>query len=218
VRFLPYFILAVPEMGRNGVGAGRGQFALRSVTAIDPLDGQDQIVLAEGESLVHVPDRLISAERVQQAADGSVPPDRLQLNFITPMRLIDDGQLVKAPDFGVLFKRLLERLDELNQQFAGGGPRAANEVSALQTLANQVRLIDAPTQWIELKSGSSRSGKATWLSGFVGPATYAAPFGVWRALRPWLMWGAIAQVGKDVVKGNGVFEIAGSAEPLTAIR
>lgn len=206
-RFLPYFILAIPEMGRLGVGAGRGQFALKSVTALDPLDGQDQVVLAEGEALVRVPERLITAERIQQAADRCVPPDRLRLTFQTPMRLIDDQRLVKAPDFGVLFKRLLERLDELNVQYNSGASRPASEVQALQTLANQVRLIDADTQWVELQSGSSRSGKVTWLSGFVGRAEYAAPFGVWRALLPWLMWGTIAQVGKDVVKGNGMFEI-----------
>ena len=207
LRFLPYFILAVPEMGCNGIGAGRGRFELRSVTARDPLDGLDQIVLAEGESLVRVPDRLITPDRVQQAADRLTPSERVSLNFLTPMRLIDNERLVKAPDFGVLFKRLLERLDELNQQFGEGERRAAPEVQGLQTLANQVRLIEAQTQWIELQSGSSRSGKSTWLSGFVGSAMYAAPFGVWRAVLPWLLWGSIAQVGKDVVKGNGVFEI-----------
>ncbi|CAG1014449.1 hypothetical protein ANRL4_05216 [Anaerolineae bacterium] len=212
LRFLPYFILAVPEIGRSGVGSGRGQFALRAVSAIDPLDGSDQIVLAEGESLVHVPDRTITAERVQQAADRLVPSDRVSVTFVTPMRLIDEQRLVKAPDFGVLFKRMLERLDELNQQFGGGEPRATQEVQDLQTLANQVRLIEAQTQWIELQSGSSRSGRTTWLSGFVGSAMYAAPFGVWRALLPWLLWGAIAQAGKDVVKGNGVFEVVTSVE------
>ena len=216
-RFLPYFILAVPEMGRNGVGSpindgrrsanSRGQFALRSVTATDPLEGADQIVLAEGESVVRVPDRLITPERVQQAADRIVPPDRLGVNFITPMRLIDEERLVKAPDFGVLFKRLLERLDELNQQFGGGERRTPQEVQGLQTLANQVRLIEAQTQWIELQSGSSRSGRTTWLSGFVGSAVYAATFNAWRALLPWLLWGQVAQAGKDVVKGNGVFEV-----------
>ena len=213
-RYLPYFILAVPEMGRSGVGARRGQFALRSVTALDPLDGHDQIVLAEGESLVRVPDRLITPGRVTPIADRRHPPGqgegqgvRVRLNFMTPMRLIDNGGLVKAPDFGVLFKRLLERLDELNVQYSGGTPRPSADVQALQTLANQVRLIESQTQWIELQSGSRRTRRTTPISGFVGPATYAAARDVWRALLPWLVWGTIAQVGKDVVKGNGVYEI-----------
>ncbi len=206
-RFLPYFILAVPEMGRLGVGAGRGQFALRSVTACDPIEGADQIVLAEGEALVRVPDHLITPDRMQQAADGLTPAERLRLNFRTPLRLIDDGRLIKAPDFGVLFKRLLERLDELNVQYSGGAARPAGEVQALQTLANQVRLIDADTQWLELQSGSRRTGRATPISGFIGSAEYGAPFGVWRALLPWLLWGTVAQVGKDVVKGNGVYRL-----------
>lgn len=207
LRFLPYFILAVPEMGRNGVGPGRGQFAVRSVTAVDPLEHRDQVVLAEGETLVRVPDRLITPERVQQAADRRVPADRLQLTFHTPVRLIQDRQLVKSPDFGVLFQRLLERLDELNQQYSGGSGRPAAEVQVLQALAHQVRLVEPHTDWIELKSGSTRSGKVTWLSGFVGTAEYTAPPAVWRELLPWLLWGQVTQVGKDVVKGNGVYEI-----------
>jgi hypothetical protein len=41
---------------------------------------------------------------------------------------------------------------------------------------------------------------------------YAATFNVWRALLPWLLWGAVAQVGKDVVKGNGVYDIVIASE------
>lgn len=75
LRFLPYFILAVPEMGRIGVGAGRGKFALKQVSAVDPLiadplqgTGERQCLLAEGDSLVHTPTLAITHERIQQAA------------------------------------------------------------------------------------------------------------------------------------------------------
>jgi hypothetical protein len=125
------------------------------------------------------------------------------------MRLIQDKRLVKSPDFSVLFQRLLERLDELNQQYGSGSGRPAAEVQRLQTLANQVQLVEAHTDWIELKSGSTRSGKVTWLSGFVGMAEYTAHGAVWGELLPWLLWGTITQAGKDAVKGNGVFEING---------
>ncbi len=206
LRFLPYWILAVPEMGRAGVGAGRGQFALRQVWAADPLGGQSESVLAEGDTLVHTPTLTVTNARVSAAAllAGS---GRLSLNFLTPTRLIEDGQLLKAPDFGVFFARLLKRLDELNEQFADGERRPLDEVISLHALADRVRLIETQTRWVEVWSGSSRTGNETPLSGFVGLSTYSAPPEAWASLLPWLIWGQGTQVGKDVVKGNGWYEI-----------
>jgi hypothetical protein len=212
LRFLPYFILAVPEMGRIGVGAGRGKFALKQVWAADPLTGERQCLLAEGESLVHTPTLAITHERIQQAAArlaGQLPASgRLQFNFITPMRLIFDKHILKAPDFAIFFARLLERVDDLEKQFGDREwRRPLEEIRALQGLATQVRLIDSQTRWADVWSGSSRTRNRTPLGGFVGAATYSAPAEVWRTLLPWLVWGQLAQVGKDVVKGNGIYEI-----------
>ncbi|MCL5997402.1 MAG: CRISPR system precrRNA processing endoribonuclease RAMP protein Cas6, partial [Chloroflexi bacterium] len=132
------------------------------------------------------------------------------LRFLTPMRLVAGEQLVKMPDFGVLFARLLERIDQLDRQFCGGGRRDDADRLALQGGADRVRLVDANTQWVEVRSGSTRRGEPTWISGFVGQATYAAPPEVWAPLLPWLLWGQLTQVGKDVVKGNGVYRVLSS--------
>ncbi len=211
LRFLPYFILAVPEIGRQGVGTGRGRFALRQVWADDPLGGRSEVVLAEGESLVHVPQPAIDEARVSEAAERLAraiePAGRLRLRFLTPMRLIEAGVLLKSPDFGVLFARLLHRLDNLSQQFANGEERGEADRVALQAAADRVRLISAETEWIDVWSGSTRTGDRTPMGGFVGRATYAAPIETWIPLLPWLVWGQIAQVGKDTVKGNGVYQI-----------
>ncbi len=218
LRFLPYFILAVPEMGRAGVGTGRGTFALRQVWAADPLrlwrsspSNVFESVLAEGDSLVHVPALVISDERVTESAGRLAQAigdkGRLSLKFLTPMRLIEAEELVKVPDFGVFFARLLHRIDRLSYQFNGGERRPEEEVRALQALADRVRLVEAHTEWVELWSGSSRTRSQTPMSGFVGMATYSAPLDTWRPLLPWLIWGQATQVGKDVVKGNGWYEI-----------
>lgn len=217
-RFLPYFALAIPEMGRNGVGPGRGQFLAREVWAADPLTNRTERLLGEGEAVVRAPTLIITHPQVEAAAAhleaglAACQPARapgaarLGVDFQTPMRLVSQGALVKLPDFGALFARLLRRLDELSQQFAAGLRRPPDEVQALQTLADRVRLLAAQTKWVEVWSGSSRSERDTPLSGFVGRATYTAPLDVWRPLLPWLLWGQAVQAGKDVVKGNGVFQ------------
>ncbi len=211
LRLLPYFLLAVAEAGREGVGVGRGKFALRHVWSVDSLNDRSECVLAEGENLVHSPTIFVDETAVSAAVDrldkslGST--NRIRLRFHTPMRLIANEQLIKAPDFGVLFTRLLERIDHLDQQYSHGNRHDETGRQILLGLANQVRLADMQTQWVEVRSGSSRRGESTWISGFVGDADFIAPREGWRPLLPWLMWGQLTQVGKDVVKGNGVYEV-----------
>jgi hypothetical protein len=208
-RYLPYFVLAVPETGRVGVGPGRGRFALKTIHAEHPLNG-DWTVLAEGENIVRPPAQPVAHADILQAAgkftdslgDGAA---RLRLDFLTPLRIILEERLLKSPDFGAIFNHILRRLDELAVQHAGGTERPFEERQRLWDLANRVRLVESQANWVDVRSGSSRTGQPTWISGLVGPAWYNAPVEVWRELLPWLVWGEIAQVGKDTSKGNGVY-------------
>lgn len=211
-QFLPYFILAVPEVGRMGVGPGRGKFELKRVWALNPLTGESESLLEAGSNLVHVPTLVVDHGCIEQIANdrlqrGDGKDLELEIEFVTPMRLIRNEQIVKVPEFLALLGRLLERADELNQQFANGARRPLAEVKALQGLAARVQLVEVHTRWVEVWSGSQRRGAASPLSGFVGRATFAASLDVWRALLPWLLWGELIQVGKDTVKGNGVMRV-----------
>jgi hypothetical protein len=134
-------------------------------------------------------------------------PARLRIAFLTPLRLILDDHLLKSPDFGVLFGHILKRLDDLAMQHAGGSKRTPEQRQQWWDLANRVRLVENQTRWEDILSGSSRTGQKTWISGLVGPACYSAPAEIWRGILPWLLWGEIAQVGKDTSKGNGVYRL-----------
>ncbi|MBI4788423.1 MAG: CRISPR system precrRNA processing endoribonuclease RAMP protein Cas6 [Chloroflexi bacterium] len=223
LQFLPYFVLAVPEMGRLGVGVGRGKFALKSVWAENPFSRARECLLAEGDNLVHTPTLTMTHADVMNAASqsdlrglrpsplrfggASQDLEGLTIQFLTPTRLIEEGKLAQAPAFDALFARLLKRLDELAEQFGNGARRGMDAAQSLQRVAERVRLVEQETRWVEVFSGSSRRGAASPLSGLVGRAVYAAPPEVWSPLLPWLLWGQLAQVGKSTVKGNGVIKV-----------
>lgn len=220
-QFLPYFVLAVAEAGlTEGVGPGRregqGRFRIEKITAVDPLRGEAETLLAPGENLVQIPTARVDDEAVARIArlhQSHLSGDgRLTFRFLTPMRLEAKKQLFKTPDFGVLFRRMLYRVDELNRQFAGGGRRDAAETAHLNALAEKVRLVDADVRWRELWSYSGRKGRKTPLGGFTGMAIYHADD--WSELLPWLIWGQAVQAGKSTAKGNGVFELTGGEWPL----
>lgn len=212
-QFLPYLVLAVSELGRLGVGVGRGGFALNQITAFNPLRGLKEIVLQPGDTLVQVPTLHVNWDDVQETAGNleNSLEDELPLHFLTPTRL-EEGKRklpLKTPDFGVLFRRLLYRLDDLGRQFAGQERRPVAQVRALHQLADQVRLVESDVRWLELWNWSGRKQNRTPVGGFVGPALYSARH--WKPLLPWLILGQATQVGKLTVKGNGVYHIAAGA-------
>ena len=231
LQFLPYFILAVPEMGRMGIGPGRGKFELKRVWALNPLTGESEILFGDAGNVVRTPTLVVNHAEVMQSADSrwQMAGGELQmakrnqpyairdmqiratqnvaLEFLTPMRLIENERTVKTPEFAPLFARLLERLDELNGQHAGGTKRAVEEVKHLRALAQQAQLCEVQSRWVEVFSGSTRRGMSSPLSGFVGRAVFSASREVWEELLPWLLWGQLVQVGKATVKGNGVMRV-----------
>ncbi len=203
-QFLPYFVLAVGEMGRSGVG--RGTFRIASITARNPFLQQEEVLLAPSDELVQVPELIVEWDDATHVASSLTPyPSSLTLQFLTPTRLIAQKKLMKEPQFGIFFRRLLHRADTLGSQLANVPRRDAESIEHLHTLADAVQLIDDQTKWVELRPRSGRDRQHKPMSGFVGQATYRAPD--WTALLPILLFGQGIQVGKMVTKGNGVYQV-----------
>lgn len=220
LHLYPYLVLALPLMGQAGMGipvydderggrGRRGQFRLCRIDALNPLTGETQMVLAEGETTVRLPEVAVTegvvgamtAALLVELAEGA----SLELWFRTPTRIIEAKRLVRRPWLGPLVRRLLERLDALRGAYAGLPPWPERE--RLEALADQVRLVEDETAWIELRSGSRRQQRSTPVSGYVGRATYMADPDTWRALLPVLLWGEVAHVGKNTTKGEGWYEV-----------
>lgn len=204
-RFLPYFVLAASAMGDTGIGPGRGKFEITSIRAVSPLTGESHAILEDGEKVVKPKALPVLWTDAQAAARNHPNEGDVRVRFLSPMRLIDSDSLVKAPDFAIFFRRLLERIDELSKQHNGGERRPPEEVMALNQLADQVRLIEQSTQWIDLWGPSGRTGRDTPMGGFVGHAVYRSKH--WDQLLSWLLLGQGVQVGKLTTKGNGVFQV-----------
>lgn len=204
-NFLPYFVLAASAMGDTGIGPGHGRFEIRSIHAVNPLTGESRVVLSEGEKIVRPQSLPIGWEEMEAAAREYPGEGDIRIRFLSPIRLVDSDSLVKAPDFGIFFRRLLERIDELAKQHNGGERRPPEEVNRLYQLADEVRLIEQSTQWVELWGPSGRTGRSAPMGGFVGYAVYRSKH--WAELLPFLLLGQGVQVGKLTAKGNGVFQV-----------
>ena len=52
INYLPYFIVVFQELGRVGLGRGRGKYALREVAAVQPLDGVEETIYSAVNEMV----------------------------------------------------------------------------------------------------------------------------------------------------------------------
>jgi hypothetical protein len=132
-------------------------------------------------------------------------------------RRIPAVEVRERPPFGVLIRRLRDRLSALCT-FFGEGPwtgretaeqgRAEPDFAAMGRLADTVRLVRSETTWHHRSRFSTKTGDTHEISGLTGTATYAFDTPTHRDLfLPLLKCGALIHAGKHAVWGNGWVEV-----------
>lgn len=207
-QLFPYLVMAAQLLERGGLGKRvavnghrRGTLRVQQIVAVQPLSGAVQPLYQAGQPLVQRPGLPVDAAAVAAGA-ATLPADRITLHFKTPLRLIDNRQLVKRITLRPLIQRLMRRLDDLARAY-GDGPLAL-DYRGLLAVAEQVQTSVDETCWVDLSSYSSRQRTHTPIGGLVGRATFRGDLGPLREL---LVWGALVHVGKNAVKGDGWYEI-----------
>lgn len=222
LHYLPYLILAAGGVGKMGIGrreAGgegrddreqRGTFEVVRIDAVHPLSGETLPMMEEGDRLVHPETLPVTHEQVVQHAALLLRAlarngNHLTVDFLTPTRLTQEEHLVKSADFLPLAKHVVLRVIDLAAQHGGGRPEIVLKRD-LYPAAEAVVLVQDHTHWWDVKGYSGRTQRQQVLGGLVGRATYWAAD--WQPLLPWLLWGSITQVGKNVVKGCGIYRLS----------
>ncbi len=222
MQLFPYVVLALQEFETGGLGRKceqydgrwrRGRLAVSAVWAENPLTGEQQSVLRQGSRQVQVPDVPVTHEQMMRMANGewrmagesSIHHALLTLHFLTPARLIEAGRLLKPETFRFrpFFQRLLERLEALSEAFCD--TPLAVDFPTLLAAAEGVRVAENLLAWEDVRSYSTRRHGESPIGGLVGRVTLAAQD--WALFLPWLLWGQFTHVGKDAVKGNGLYRL-----------
>lgn len=204
-QLFPYVCQAVYKIGQIGVGYGRGRFLLRRAQAVNPFTGQSQVLFDEAK-LRALPGVPITHE-VVAAAVRMWPKNQIRLKWLTPCELTDQKRPARTLHAHILIGRLIERVQLLEMHYTPE-PHDAHlwrELHLkLQERAQAVRITKDATSWVHVMSGSRRADALKPVSGVVGEAYYAGELG---EMVYWLAWGSVLHVGKNVVKGNGWYEI-----------
>ncbi|HOI94983.1 MAG TPA: CRISPR system precrRNA processing endoribonuclease RAMP protein Cas6 [Syntrophobacter fumaroxidans] len=201
IDFLPYFVFAFQRMGELGIGKGRGTFEVVRVWSLDSRDDPQEI-LYENEVL-RMPGEFPGLDHAL-ALSGSLSSRKVRLRFITPLRLVYEGELcTDPPRFHVLARNLLRRLNNLVAFHCEGNEGLC--VGPLLDRAETVRLTDRSTAWYDWERYSKRQDKRMKMGGFVGDMTFEGDL---EQFLPLLVLGSWVNLGKGTSFGLGRYSLA----------
>ena len=203
IRQFPYFVHALGEAGRQGVGSQRRPFELMRVLQAHGPQGDDWTTVYEPEQPLG---------QLEIAAPVVPPvPDWLTLEILTPLRIKRDNHLVTPARFRFadLFGTLLRRISLLSH-FHTDHPLEA-DFAGLTARAADVRHHEPRLQWYDWTRYSSRQDTTLDMGGILGRFTLqgADMAEFW----PYLWLGQWTHAGKGATLGLGRYRILPASLP-----
>lgn len=204
IEYLPYFIYTFSEVGKLGLGRGRGRCSLTAVHQIGPDGAETAIYTSEAQTLRPGPRPTTVADLIARPA----PSPRLAIQFLTPTRLKHAGQYTSDLDFRLLMSHVLRRLSTLS--YFHCGQELALDFRGILGRAAAVKTLDRRLDWHDWERYSSRQKEAMKLGGFLGHITFDGDF---AEFWPYLLLGEHVHIGKATTFGLGKYEIQHASVP-----
>jgi len=196
--YLPYFIYAFDELGRIGIGKGRGRYRLETVRAAGG-EGAGEVIYSGETKTLKSPYPVLSGDDLVKE---TAPPTAVTLRFLTPTRLKFEERLTDDLAFHILLRNLLRRLSALS--YFHCGKRLALDFRGLIERAGMVRVTARALRWFDWERYSHRQETKMKLGGFVGEITFQ---GALEEFWPFLRLGEWVHVGKGTTFGLGQYRI-----------
>jgi len=179
---LSHFEATLARAAEKGLGPGRGRASLERTEEL----GLDDSAREPGTTNVVTLDA--SSERVASVT----------VQFRTPTELKSEGGLAERPEFGILFRRLRDRISTLRSLY-GKGPLEL-DFRVMGERAAQVKMLRCELTWEQVSRRSGRTGQVHSIGGFTGEAIYEGDL---AEFLPWLRAARWVGVGRQTVWGKG---------------
>jgi len=205
IDYLPYFIYTFDELGRMGIGKGKGKYQLEEVRASQigerskDKGERGEIIYSGKEKVLHGNYRAIC---IGDLSSFDLSPSILHLTFLTPTRLKFDGRLSPTLEFHILFRNLLRRISLLS--YFHCGEELKLDFKGIIENSKAVRVQKENLSWFDWERYSNRQETKMMMGGFIGSITFE---GNLKEFMPFLHLGEYIHVGKGTSFGLGKYEI-----------
>lgn len=200
-RLLPHFAATLRRLGEVGMGRHRTRFRVESIHAVDVGDVPREEIWREGGSMVRALGVPMTAKEL--ARPGDAEAKRVRVRYRTATLLRADGVPQERPSFGVLVRRLRDRVSAL--AFFYGEGALDVDVEGLASKADGITTVVADFRRAAWMRTSARTKQKHPIEGVLGEAVYEGE-GLGE-LMPLLRLGELLHVGKHASFGNGKIDV-----------
>lgn len=203
IDYLPYFIYALDELGRIGLGKGKSNYELKEVKTLSKNggDGVKRIYSGEDKTLVNLSPTLTFKE-IEKNGEKFQGEENIELEFLTPTRLKYQEKLVSNLEFHILLRNLLRRISTLS--YFHCDEELNLDYKELIDRAKNIKVKTADLKWKDWQRYSSRQDTKMSLGGFKGKITFEGDI---KNYLPFLLLGEYIHIGKGTSFGLGKYEI-----------
>lgn len=194
---LPYYVYAVMQMARNGLGGRHQPFRLLRAEQLTPRG--PRVIYEEGDEHLEHPPALTTPMRIPVLSSA-----RLTIRFLTPARLDLGKDLIYPIEFHHLIQAISQRAMALDASY--GFLNGFRPDPSLIEAARSVRRVEDRTRWLDLRRYSTRQKTPMRIGGAVGTVVYESE-GTFEPFAPLLALGELLHVGKLASMGLGRMEV-----------
>ncbi len=181
IKYEPYFILALELASEHGVGKGNKKFKLQKY-----ISTETQFILLNLSN-----------------PTGNNSSLKIALEFLTPLRIIYQGKLLRHLEFHILVRQLLRRITAL-YYFHCSNNLPELPVKDYIDMAQEIRVISSTLKWYDWERYSFRKKRRMMLGGLVGKIEFEGKLSPFLDL---LKAGEILHCGKNTSFGLGKYQI-----------
>lgn len=209
IEYLPYFIFAFQELGKIGIGKGRGKYILEKVESLGLT--KKGTIFEEKDNLLYDSYHHITFHDFHKLS-SCLSQDKLTLKFITPTRVKYEERFTKDLEFHILIRNLLRRIFLLSyfhcdEEYKKEKTSSSNNstIKPLIEKAKEIKIENQNLRWYDWERYSSRQDTRMKLGGFLGEITYKGEN--LKDFLPYILLGSFTHLGKGATFGLGKYEI-----------
>jgi CRISPR-associated endoribonuclease Cas6 len=206
IDYLPYFIYTFDELGKTGIGKGRGKFELKTVRSQESSVRSEK---PEGETIYDSASKTLQHfTAIDLPLDAKPTRGRkkssLTLSFLTPTRISYSGSLTLDIEFHTIIRNLLRRISLLSYFHGASNGIPAFDFKGTIEKAKAVETVDKSVRWYDWERYSTRQEQRINMGGFVGEITFEGDL---RPFMPLIKAGEVLHMGKGTAFGLGRYEV-----------
>lgn len=199
IKYLPYFVNVLDQMGKEGFGNRKQKAFLREIYTVNTEGDFDKRIFLISENIIKSDFSIFDFKEI--ITDKKT--NKAIIYFKSPTRLKNNGHYTDLPEFHVVFRSAVRRITSLLYYYHNH-QQLDIDFKELFKKAEEVKLVESDVTWYDWERYSNRQKERMKLGGIVGKATYEGDL---EPFIPWLQLAEWTHIGKNTTFGLGKIKV-----------